>query len=153
MRITTFCGILVASAGLLGSVALAAPASAAASKIHIVKVKFDSDGSDTPVTNAKLNDEYVVIKNTDTRTRTITGWTLTDASNHTYTFPTTTIKAGVSIKVRTGSGTDKLKTKFQNRGYYIWNNTSDTAKLRNTSGTGGDTCSWKTSDPGNSKNC
>jgi hypothetical protein len=146
-------GATLACLTLVGGVALAAPAQAAGSKIHITKVKFDSDGSDLPTTNKKLNDEYVVIKNTDTVTRSLKNWTLRDKSNHVYTFGTTKLKAGASLKVRTGSGTDTSKNKYQNRGYYIWNNTSDTAYLRNTSGGGGDTCSWKTSDPGNSKTC
>ena len=153
MRIKKIFVALMATTALVGgTVALAAPASAA-SKIQIVKVKFDSAGSDAPVTNKKLNDEYVVIKNTDTVTRSLTGWTLVDKSSHWYTFPTTTIKAGASIKVRTGSGDDTSKTKYQDRGYYVWNNTSDTAYLRNTSGRGGDTCAWTTSDEGSTKIC
>src|SRR5687767_11472829 len=109
MRITSISLALLTTVGLVaGTTALAAPASAA-SKIKIVKVKFDSAGSDAPVTNAKLKDEYVVIKNTDRVTRTITGWTLKDKSNHVYTFPTTKLKAGATLKVRTGSGADTSK--------------------------------------------
>lgn len=153
MRIKSFSVALFTTIGLVaGTIALASPASAA-SKIQIVKVRFDSAGSDAPVTNTKLNDEYVVIKNTDSVDRSLTGWTLFDKSRHTYTFPTTTIKAGATLKVRTGSGDDTSKNKYQDRGYYVWNNTSDTAYLRNTSGQGGDTCSWKTSDPGSTKIC
>jgi lamin tail-like protein len=153
MRIKSFTVALLVTAGLVaGTTVLASPASAA-SKIQIVKVKFDSAGSDSPVTKAKLNDEYVVIKNTDSVTRSLTGWTLVDKSRHKYTFGTTKLKAGASLKVRTGSGDDTSKNKYQDRGYYVWNNTSDTAYLRNTSGQGGDTCSWKTSDPGSTKTC
>jgi hypothetical protein len=135
-----------------GSTALASPASAV-SKIQIVKVKFDSAGNDFPVSTTKLNDEYVVIKNTDDVDRSLTGWTLVDESNHWYTFPTTTIKAGAKLRVRTGRGDDTTKNKYQDRGYYVWNNTSDTAYLRNARGTGGDTCSWETSDEGSTKIC
>jgi hypothetical protein len=153
MQIKRVAIALLTTAGLVaGTTAVAAPASAA-SKLQIVKVKFDSAGNDLPVSNTKLNDEYVVIKNTDTRSRSLTGWTLTDKSNHKYTFPRTTLKAGASIKVRTGTGDDSSKNRYQNRGYYIWNNTSDTAYLRNTAGQGGDTCSWRTSDPGSTKTC
>jgi hypothetical protein len=146
IAVSTLIGVVLATG-------IASSAQAAGSKIHILKVKFDSDGSDAPITNAKLNDEYVVLKNTDTVTRHLQDWTLVDASRHKYTFGDITIKAGATLKIRTGSGTDTSKTKYQNRGYYIWNNTSDTAKLRNSSGTGGDTCSWKTSDPGSTKTC
>jgi hypothetical protein len=153
MRIPKLSITLLATLGLIASTtAIAAPASAA-SKIHIVKVKFDSDGSDAPVTKHKLNDEFVVIKNTDSVERSLTNWTLVDESNHWYTFPTTKIKAGATLKVRTGTGDDTAKNKYQDRGYYVWNNTSDTAYLRNTQGEGGDTCSWDTSDEGSTKIC
>jgi hypothetical protein len=153
MRITTLPLSLIATVGLVaGTAVLAAPASAA-SKIQIVKVKFDSAGNDFPVTNEKLNDEYVVIKNTDTVDRYLTGWTLVDESNHSYTFGETKLKPGAKLKVRTGSGDDTSKNKYQDRGYYVWNNTSDTAYLRNTEGRGGDTCSWETSDEGSTKIC
>jgi hypothetical protein len=152
-QLTRFSTALLVTAGLVaGTTALAAPASAA-SKIQIVKVKFDSAGSDFPVTNGKLNDEYVIIKNTDRVERSLTGWTLVDRSNHRYTFGRTKLKAGASLKVRTGSGDNTSKNKYQDRGYYVWNNTTDTAYLRNTSGQGGDTCSWRTSDPGSTKTC
>jgi hypothetical protein len=153
MRITTLTIALMTTAGLIAGTTALATSSSAASRIQIVKVKFDSSGSDFPVTNAKLNDEYVVIKNTDNVTRSLTGWTLVDRSNHRYTFPYTRIAAGASIKVRTGNNRNTSYNKYQGRGYYIWNNTTDTAYLRNTSGAGGDTCSWRTSDPGNTKIC
>jgi len=153
MRIKSLPVALLVTAGLVaGTTALAAPASAA-SKFQIVQVRFDSAGNDLPVTNKKLNDEYVVIKNTDKVDHYLTGWTLVDKSKHKYTFPKTKIKAGTSVKVRTGSGDDTSKTKYQDRGYYIWNNTSDTAYLRDAKGKGGDTCSWKTSDEGSTKIC
>jgi hypothetical protein len=153
MRITTLTIALLTTAGLVAGTTALASSSSAASRIQIVKVKFDSTGSDFPVTNTKVNDEYVVIKNTDNVTRYLTGWTLVDRSNHRYTFPYTKIAAGASIKVRTGKKPDTSYNKYQGRGYYIWNNTTDTAYLRNTSGSGGDTCSWRTSDPGNTKIC
>ena len=138
-------------------VAVAGPLSPAqatnGSKLKITKVQFDTPGSDLPVTNAKLNDEFVRITNTDTVTRSLTGWTLFDNSNHVYTFPTTRLGAGESLWVHTGSGTDTAHTRHWNKGYYVWNNTSDTAHLRNTSGAGGSQCAWKTSTPGNSLLC
>jgi hypothetical protein len=144
--------LLVTLSLVASTAAIAAPASAA-SKIQIIKVRFDSAGNDFPVTNRKLNNEFVVIKNTDTVDRSLTGWTIVDESNHWYTFGETVIRAGATLKVRTGRGNDTAKNKFQDRGYYVWNNTSDTASLRNSRGTGGDTCSWETSDEGSTKIC
>jgi hypothetical protein len=39
-----------------------------------------------PVSNIKLNAEYVTIKNTGATTRTLVGWTVRDAAHHIYTF-------------------------------------------------------------------
>jgi hypothetical protein len=141
------------AAGLTGFVVTAQPASAA-SKFQIAKVHFDSAGSDTPVTNAKLNDEYVVVTNTDTVAHKIGGWRLRDAANHLYVFPSgATLGAKKSVVVRTGKGTDTAANRYMNRGYYVWNNDKDTAYLRDAKNAGGDTCSWKTSDPGSTKIC
>jgi hypothetical protein len=68
----------------------ASPASAA---IKITKIYCDSPGADTG-TNKSLNAEYVVIKNTGTTRKALTGWTLRDASKHVYKFPTFRLGAG-----------------------------------------------------------
>ena len=139
--------------GLASLVVTAAPAQAA-SKFQITKVRFDSAGKDTPVTNAKLNDEYVIVTNTDTVAHKIGGWRIRDVANHVYVFPSgATLGPKKSVRVRTGKGTDTATNRYQNRGYYVWNNTSDTAWLRDAKGKGGDVCSWKTSDPGSTKVC
>ena len=83
---------------------IAAPASAA---IRITKIYFDSPGADTG-SNTSLNAEYVVIKNTGTTRKTLTGWTLRDASRHIYKFPTFRLGAGKSVKVHTGKGANTL---------------------------------------------
>jgi hypothetical protein len=70
-----------------------------------------------------------------------------DASNHRYTFLNVKIGAGKTMKVRTGRGTNTAANKYQNRRAYVWNNTSDTAKLSKASGTRVDSCSWTTRDP------
>jgi len=58
----------------------------APAKIRITKIYFDSPGDDTG-SNTSLNAEYVVIKNTGTTRKALTGWTLRDASRHVYKFP------------------------------------------------------------------
>jgi hypothetical protein len=50
----------------------------APAKIRITKIYFDSPGDDTG-SNTSLNAEYVVIKNTGTTRKALTGWTLRDA--------------------------------------------------------------------------
>jgi hypothetical protein len=65
----------------------------AASAIQITKVYYNSPGSDYG-SNTSLNAEWVRITNTGTTYRTLTGWTLRDASAHVYTFPTFKIAPG-----------------------------------------------------------
>jgi hypothetical protein len=133
-------GVLAVMAGLTGFMAAAAPAQAAGGVI-IYKVQYNSPGADSG-SNLSLNAEFVVLKNTAGTTRTITGWTLRDASGHKYTFPTTRVAAGHYLYVRTGRGTNTAHTRYWGSGYYIWNNSGDTAYLRNGAGTLVDSCRW-----------
>jgi hypothetical protein len=133
-------GALGVMAGLVGFMAAAVPAQAAGGVI-IYKVQYNSPGTDNR-SNVSLNSEYVVLKNTAGTTRTITGWTLRDASGHRYTFPTTRVAAGTYLYVRTGHGTNTAHTRYWGSGNYIWNNSGDTAYLRNGSGTLIDSCRW-----------
>ena len=132
--------VLAAMAGVVGFVTTAAPAQAAGGVV-IYKVQYNSPGTDDR-SNVSLNSEYVVLKNTAGTTRTITGWTLRDASGHRYTFPTTRVASGTYLYVRTGHGTNTAHTRYWGSGNYIWNNSGDTAYLRNGSGTLIDSCRW-----------
>jgi hypothetical protein len=125
----------IAAALTLG---LTAPASAA---IKITKIYFDSPGTDTG-SNTSLNAEYVVIKNTGTTRKTLTGWTLRDASRHVYKFPIFRLGAGKSVKVHTGKGANTLGNLYWRSSSYIWNNNGDTATLKRSNGTVASRCSY-----------
>ncbi|WP_230209041.1 lamin tail domain-containing protein [Nostocoides sp. HKS02] len=127
----------------VGVGAVAAPGSADATTpaVKISFVRYDSPGPDTG-TNASLNSEYVVIKNTTTTARSLTGWTLRDRTGYTYRFPTFTLRAGATVAVRTGKGTATATNRYYNHSWYIWNNTGDTAYLRNSAGTLVHSCAW-----------
>jgi hypothetical protein len=129
--------LIFALAGVL-TVGLAAPASAT---IRITKIYFDSPGADTG-SNTSLNAEYVVIKNTGTTRKTLTGWTLRDASKHVYKFPTFRLGAGKGVKVHTGKGINGLGNLYWRSSSYIWNNDGDTATLKRSNGTVASTCSY-----------
>ncbi|MGW7045913.1 lamin tail domain-containing protein [Streptomyces avermitilis] len=144
MRIRAALPALAGAVALTGSI-LSTPAEAAGG-VTIHHVWFDSPGSDTR-SNASLNAEWVQIKNTGSATVSLKGWVLKDASNHKYVFPDVAIGGGKTVKVRTGKGTDTASTKYQSRGAYVWNNTSDTATLTKASGTKVDSCAWTTRDP------
>jgi hypothetical protein len=127
--------LAIAAALTLG---LASPASAA---IRITKIYFDSPGADTG-SNKSLNAEYVVIKNTGTRRKALTGWTLRDASKHVYKFPIFRLGAGKSVKVHTGKGINGLGNLYWRSSSYIWNNNGDSATLKRSNGTVASRCSY-----------
>lgn len=72
------------------------------------------------------------------------GYTLRDRSGHLYKFPTFTLRPRASVTVHTGRGTNTGTNLYWGSGSFIWNNTGDTAYLRNTVGTLKDSCSWGT---------
>jgi hypothetical protein len=120
--------------------ATAGPAQAAGS-VHIAEIYYNSPGSDNG-SNASLNAEWVKITNSTTRAASLTGWTLTDASRHTYRFGSFTLGAGRSVYVHTGHGTNTAVNRYQGRSWYVWNNDKDTATLRRSTGSWADACSY-----------
>jgi Lamin Tail Domain len=135
----------VATAALTAALAVAAvviaPAADASSAVRLGKIQYNSPGSDTG-SNASLNAEFVTITNHAAKRRTLTGWTLRDASHHVYRFPTFSLGSGASVRVHTGNGSNGAHDLYWRSSSYIWNNTGDKAILRNGAGTTLDTCSW-----------
>lgn len=136
-----FARILVVLSMLASLAYSAATPASAASTIQFYKIYYNSPGSDTR-SNSSLNAEYVVIKNKSSSNRRLTGWTIRDAAGHTYKFGTFTLRAGYYVYVHTGRGTNTSTHRYWGSGNYIWNNTGDTAYLRNSSGTRIDTCKF-----------
>jgi hypothetical protein len=136
-------------AGLISVFGVAPAAQAATPPVMITKIQYDSPGTDTG-SNTSLNAEWVRITNTRTYTINLKGWTLRDRTGYTYRFPTTTnyyIGAGGKRYIHTGKGTNgqpDYQHRYWQRSWYVWNNTGDTATLRNAAGTYIDSCSWST---------
>jgi predicted CxxxxCH...CXXCH cytochrome family protein len=90
----------------------------------------------------------VQLKNTTSTTKTLTGWSLRDASSHIYSFPTFSLAAGTYVNGHTGSGGNTASNLYCHSSGYIWNNSGDTATLKNANGTVVDRCSYTSSaDP------
>jgi hypothetical protein len=142
-RLRALLGAVATTAALAAGTLLAPPAQAASS-VAISKIYYDSQGKDTG-SNASLNGEYIVLKNLTSTAKTITGWTVRDPAGHVYTFPKTTIKANGTVTVRSGKGTDSGSTRYWQKSWYVWNNTGDTATVRNSNGTKADACTCKDS--------
>lgn len=128
-------------AATVGFALLPALPAQAASSVQIVYAYYDSPGKDDG-TNASINGEWIKIKNKGTNGRSLKGWTLRDGQNHVYTFGSFTLKAGASVKVRTGKGSNTSINRYWGRRAYVWGNIKDKATLRNAAGTTIDTCSW-----------
>ncbi|MET8863607.1 lamin tail domain-containing protein [Nonomuraea sp. NPDC004580] len=133
-------------------VAVAQPAYAAAPAVQITKIYYDSPGSPDNGGNSSLNGEYVQVRNMTKKAVNLRGWTVRDATrrqDHIYTFGTFTLKPGKTVALRTGKGKDTSTTRYWGRSggtlAYIWNQSSDTAYLRNAAGKLIDSCSYNSS--------
>lgn len=78
------------------------PAPPISTGVIIFSVNYDAEGDD----RKNLNGEYVIIKNTGETDVDMTGWILEDEANHKFHFPIFTLKAGSTVTVYTGSGTN-----------------------------------------------
>jgi hypothetical protein len=123
-------------------------ATTAGAKIRITKIQYNPPGKDTG-SNDSLNGEWVMIKNTATRDKTVHKWKLRDAQGHVYKFGLSfTFPAGLSWKIHTGSGLDSFPTStdpgdlYYGSSSYIWNNDKDTAILKSGSGAVVDRCHY-----------
>lgn len=142
-RVTAIACAAAVAAGLLVS----GPAAQAATpaKVRIYKVYYNSPGSDSG-SNTSLNAEWVALKNYGGTSRDLYKYTVRDKSNHVYTFGHVTLKPGKRVYVHTGKGTSATiggsVHRYQNKSWYIWNNSGDSATLRTRYGTKIDVCSW-----------
>lgn len=138
-RLIGFVSALTIAVG--GSLVAAAPAQAAPA-VMITKVYYNSPGSDTG-SNSSLNAEYVRLTNKRSTVINLKGWYVRDKAGYTYKFYNDyRVAAGNSIIIHTGKGTDYGTHRYWGRSWYVWNNTGDTAYLRNPSGTLIDSCTW-----------
>jgi len=119
--------------------------------VRITKIAFDPAGADSPVTNAKLNAEWIRVTNHFHTARKLTGWKIRDASGHVYKFGTLKLAAGASVRLHTGKGTNTKSNRYWKRSNYVWNNGGDTAVLKNAGGTVIDRCTYNGS--GSSTSC
>lgn len=123
----------MAAAGLATAAAVPATTVAKApvprSPIVLGAIQYDSPGRDDRSPRS-LNAKRVTVTNTGRGTVTLKGWTLTDRSRHTYTFHNLRLAGHQSVRVHTGIGRDTARDVYQDRHAYVWNNTGDTATLR-----------------------
>ncbi len=99
--------------------------------LAISGIHADAPGND----NDNLNEEYVVLKNTGSGPLDISGWSISDAAGHSYEVPTgTTVAAGSTLSLHTGSGADSGSDLYWGEKSAVWNNGGDTVIVRDSSG-------------------
>ena len=114
--------------------------------MRIAAIYFDSPGTDTG-SNSSLNAEWVKIKNPTGSRKTLTHWTLRDAGSvHVYHFPTFHLAPGATVKVHSGHGSNGAHNLYWGSSGYIWNNSGDTATLKNANGVRVDRCHYTSAD-------
>jgi hypothetical protein len=123
------------------------PADAATPALKVSRVNYDPAGTDLR-TNTMYNKETVTVTNTTGVARSLKGWTVRDMQNHVYTFGNVTVKARGSVVLHTGSGTNTATQLYWRQSNYVWNNTGDTAVLRNSTRATVHSCKWTTLKPG-----
>jgi hypothetical protein len=129
-------------AGLVAALSvIAIPAQAAPATVYIYKVYFDSPGSDTG-SNTSLNAEYVVIRNGDDVSHSVSGWTVRDWAGHRYTFPDGfRLGAGKQAIIHTGKGTS-YTTSASTHLYWVGNGMCGTTPLGGAGHPGGQVHVW-----------
>jgi hypothetical protein len=128
----------------LGLVVMSVSPAQAAYRMQIHEIYYNSPGPDHG-SNASLNAEWVQLQNTSGSKISLKGWTVRDTAGHVFTFKGYTIKAHGYVKIHTGKGTGTQTDRYWGRSWYVWNNTGDTATLRDNHGNRIDRCSY--SDP------
>jgi len=92
--------------------------------VVITNIFYNGTGSQEP-------DEYVEIRNDDTRAIQLNSWTLRDIANHVYTFPSFIMQPNQVCRVYTNQNHPESCGFNYGSGSAIWNNTGDCAYLRN----------------------
>lgn len=129
----------------LPATATPTPTSAPPANVQIRYIEYDPPGPDE-------DGEYVRLENLGGSSAVMTNWTLRDDANHIFTFPTFTLAAGATVKVWTGSGSNNSSNLYWGSGAAIWNNSGDTATLRNSGGQVIDVCTYSGGGSGASCN-
>jgi endonuclease YncB( thermonuclease family) len=77
-------------------------------------------------TRRSANDEYVVIKNTGPTPVDLTGWSISDEANHSYTVPQFTLGPFQTFTLYTGSGKNTDESLHWGQRKTVWNKDGDT---------------------------
>ncbi|HMA83921.1 MAG TPA: lamin tail domain-containing protein [Candidatus Thermoplasmatota archaeon] len=109
------------------------------SQLIIESVHYDAAGND----ENNLNDEYVVLLNTDDKTIDLSGWSMHDEHGNMFYFPNGfRLTPQHSVTVYTGSGTNMTTALYWYHKTPVWNNAGDTVFILNEKNDNIVTYSW-----------
>ena len=92
--------------------------------VKITDIHFDGTGIYEP-------DQYLEIKNFDSKSIQLDGWTVRDLANHLFIFPSFVMESGKVCRVYTNEIHTEWCGFSYGSGSAIWNNGGDCAELRN----------------------
>jgi micrococcal nuclease len=99
--------------------------------VTISEIHYDAPGPD----HENPNGEWIVFENEGSDAIDLSGFSLKDAANHIYTFPSTSLEPGAELKLHSGQGPDTNGTLFWGlSGDAVWSNSGDSAYLRDPQG-------------------
>lgn len=104
--------------------------------VQLSSIIYNPDGDD-------VLGEFVVLENKGDAAQDMSGWTLMDEAEHTFTFPNFTLSAGTQVTVWVRSGTNTTTDLYWGRGSSVWNNTGDIATLRDGTAAVVDVCAYE----------
>ncbi|MEU9152779.1 lamin tail domain-containing protein [Streptomyces sp. NPDC048417] len=133
--------VLVGAVALPAAAAATHPANPPRDAVVISAVQHDLQGR-AVFSGRALNREWVDVTNTARRDVNLSGWTLSDADGHSYTFRHYRLAGRTTVRVHTGQGRDTMTDLYQDRRQSVWNHGADTATLRNDHGRYVDSASW-----------
>jgi hypothetical protein len=96
---------------------------------------FDCKGSSAGKSaHHTAEDEHICFTSREAYAVDMTGWTVTDAVHHRYTFPPFHLQAGASVRLNSARGADSETDLYWGKEGNIWNDKGDTAYLRDAAG-------------------
>jgi hypothetical protein len=124
------CGLVILSVFFAFSFSLGA---AVAADTPLATVSIGTDIAKIISVNYQGKDQWVEIANQGTGSMNLTGWTLMNAENQTYSFPDNfVLKAGTTVRVHTATGDNTDFDLFNST--LIWNEEGDAATLMEAAG-------------------
>jgi micrococcal nuclease len=100
------------------------------SGLSVAQIHEDAAGAERD----NLNDEYIILENLGNSSLDLSGWTVSDDADHTYSFPNGfSLGPNDTVTIHTGTGSDTSSDLYWGSESPVWNNGEDTITVRDES--------------------